>query len=443
MNVLVLNSGSSSLKYKLFAMGDNGEPAVLAAGLAERIGEPGSRLAHILDPGGPGEIKEVREEPLADHAAALHLAIGLLVAEGVGAVGSTEDIHAVGHRVVHGGETFSRPVLVDDAVLDAIRAVEPLAPLHNPANRTGIQAALGLFPGAPQVAVFDTAFFANMGRESFLYPLPYELYAELGLRKYGFHGTSHRFVSRAAARMLNLRPDDASVITAHLGNGCSMAAVRQGRAVDTSLGLTPMAGLMMGTRCGDIDPAIPAFLARSKGLDIAAVDKVLNGQSGLKGICGVNDMRDVHALREKGDERAELALDMFAYRVKRFIGAYLAVVGPCHAVAFTAGIGENDPEVRARCVAGLEHLGLVLDPARNLAAVRGRAGDIAAPESTIRILVVPTNEELEIARQTVEVVGLLAETESVCGPVPVPGTHAEPGRTQGRTSGQAAHSAAS
>jgi len=443
VNVLVLNSGSSSLKYKLFSMVEGEEPTVLATGLVERIGESASRLAHTLDPGGPGEVKEVREEPLADHAAALHLAIGLLVSEAVGAVSGTEDIHAVGHRVVHGGETFSRPVRVDDAVLDAIRAVEPLAPLHNPANRTGIEAALGLFPGAPQVAVFDTAFFAGMDRESYLYPLPYELYTELGLRKYGFHGTSHRFVSRTAAGMLGLCPEEASLITLHLGNGCSMAAVRKGRAVDTSMGLTPMAGLMMGTRCGDIDPTIPAFLARSKGLDIAAVDKLLNSQSGLKGVCGVNDMRDVHALREKGDERAELALDMFAYRVRRFIGAYMAVVGPCQAVAFTAGIGENDPEVRARCLAGLEHLGLILDPASNLAAVRGRAGDIAASESPVRILVVPTNEELEIARQTVEVVGLSVEKESARATGPVPGAHAEPSRTQGRTSGQAAHSAAS
>ena len=436
MNILVLNSGSSSLKYKLFAMAAGEEPSVLAAGVAERIGEAGSRLAHTQDPGGAAEAKSVCEEPLADHAAALHQAMGLLSAAGL------DDIQAVGHRVVHGGETFSRPVQVDPGVLAAIRAVEPLAPLHNPANRTGIEAALTLFPGAPQVAVFDTAFFAGMGRESFLYPLPYGLYEELGLRKYGFHGTSHRFVSRAAAHMLNMRPEDASVITVHLGNGCSMAAVRQGRAVDTTLGLTPMAGLMMGTRCGDIDPAIPAFIARSKGLDVAAVDRLLNSESGLKGICGVNDMRDVHARREAGDARAELALDMFAYRVKRFIGAYLAVVGPCQAVAFTAGIGENDPEVRARCVSGLEHLGLVLDAARNRSTVRGKAGDIAAPGSLVRILVVPTNEELEIARQTVEVVGFV-ETDSLRRPGDGPGPREEPGRTLGRTSGQAAPTAAS
>lgn len=443
MNVLVLNSGSSSLKYKLFAITPGEDPVVLAAGLAERIGEAGSRLAHTLDPDGPGQARVVREAPLADHAAALHLAIGLLVAEGTGAVAGREDIHAVGHRVVHGGETFSAPVRVDEGVIAAIRAVEPLAPLHNPANRTGISAALELFPGAPQVAVFDTAFFAHMDRESFLYPLPYGLYAELGLRKYGFHGTSHRFVSRAAAAMLGKSPDEASLITAHLGNGCSMAAVRRGRAVDTSLGLTPMAGLMMGTRCGDIDPAIPAFIARSQGLDLAAVDRLLNSESGLKGVCGVNDMRDVHARRAAGDERAELALDMFAYRVKRFIGAYLAVVGPCDAVAFTAGIGENDPEVRARCVAGLEHLGLALDPVKNRAAVGGLAGDIAAPHSPVRILVVPTNEELEIARQTVEVVVLSAGQDSPSSPAPVPGPRGESGRTPGRTSGQAASSAAS
>ncbi len=405
MNVLVINSGSSSLKYKLFAMANGSGPRVLATGLVERIGEPGGRLTQTLHPGTPLASGQVLEERFEAHDAALYRALHLLTANGAAPIHDLSEVHAVGHRVVHGGETFARPVRVDAAVLEAIREVEPLAPLHNPANRVGIEAAMHLIPGAPQVAVFDTAFFQGMPPTSFLYPLPYELYEELGLRKYGFHGTSHGFVFNALAHTLGKSPEDTSCITIHLGNGCSMAAIRRGRAVDTSLGLTPMAGLMMGTRCGDIDPAIPAFLARTKGLDIAAIDRALNTESGLKGICGVNDMRDVHALRANNHRGAELALDMFAYRVKRFIGAYLAVVGPCDAVVFTAGIGENDPEVRRRSCVGLEHLGVALDQGRNLAAVGGRAGEISAPEATVRVFVIPTNEEMEIARQTVEVVG--------------------------------------
>jgi len=403
MNVLVLNSGSSSLKYKLFAMDNGGEARVLASGLAERIGEPLGRITHTLYPGASQERRVTHEEPFAGHAVALYRAIGLLTARDTGPVRGPGAIHAVGHRVVHGGETFAHPVPIDPGVVASIRSVEHLAPLHNPANRVGIEASLRLFPKARQVAVFDTAFFQTMPAESYLYPLPYALYQELGLRKYGFHGTSHRYVSREAARMLGKAPEQTSLITLHLGNGCSMAAVRQGRAIDTSLGLTPLAGLMMGTRCGDIDPAIPTFLARAKNLDTVAVEQLLNAESGLKGVCGVNDMRDLHARRARQDPLAELALDMFAFRIRRFIGAYLAVAGPCDALAFTAGIGENDPEVRARCCAGMEHLGLVLDPELNQIATRGRAGDIAAPGSALRILVIPTDEELEIARQTLEI----------------------------------------
>jgi len=405
MNVLVLNSGSSSLKYKLLAMSNGEGPRVLASGLVERIGDTQGRITHTLFPDAPEKAKMAHDEAFSDHAVALHRAIKLLTAENTGPIRELSEIHAVGHRVVHGGEAFTQPVQVDRAVLAGIKAVEHLAPLHNPANRTGIEAAMELFPGVPQVAVFDTAFFAGMAPESYLYPLPYGMYQELGLRKYGFHGTSHCYVSREAARMLGKKPEEVSLITLHLGNGCSMSAVRQGRAIDTSLGLTPMAGLMMGTRCGDIDPAIPAFLAKAKNLDLAGVDKLLNSESGLKGICGVNDMRDVHSRRKEGDTRAELALEMFAYRVKRFIGAYLAIMGPCDALAFTAGIGENDAETRERCVAGLEHLGMALDPERNRATVGGRAGDISASGTPVRVLVVPTNEELEIARQTLDVVG--------------------------------------
>jgi acetate kinase len=347
MNVLVINSGSSSIKYQLLDMANG---SVLATGLVERIGEGTGRIKHKNAPDSAHETESVRELPIPDHKTGMQLAAELLTEPGKGVVKNTSDIDAVGHRIVHGGEYFSEPALVDDSVVEKIREVSPLAPLHNPGHIVGIEESRKLFPGIPQVVVFDTAFHQTMPSEAYIYALPYEYYSELKVRRYGFHGTSHRFVAKETAKLLGKPLSECNIITLHLGNGCSMAAVRGGKCVDTSMGLTPLAGLMMGTRCGDIDPAILAYLASQKGLSINEMDQVMNKQSGLKGVCGSNDMRDVHAMREKGDARAQLAFDMFCYRIKHYIGAYYAVLGRVDALAFTAGIGENDEHVRAKCL---------------------------------------------------------------------------------------------
>jgi acetate kinase len=304
--------------------------------------------------------------------------------------------------VVQGGESFSSPVLIDEGVMETIRENIPLAPLHK-SNLTGMEVAAQLFPGTPGVAVFDTEFHQTMPKKAFLYPIPMELYNDLRIRKYGFHGTSHKYVTRAAAEFLGKPVDQVNLITVHLGNGCSMAAVENGRCVDTTMGLTPLAGLMMGTRSGDIDPAILPFLAQNTEMRLSDIDAMLNTRSGLMGVCGKSDMRDIHAARDAGDENAQLAFEMFAYRVRKTIGAYLAVLGRADAVVFTAGIGENDDAVRLAACQGLEGLGIAIDPAKNAE----RAPGIRAihPESgQVAVLVVPTNEELEIARATRDVV---------------------------------------
>lgn len=410
MNILVLNCGSSSLKYKLF---DMPEATVAAAGLVERIGSEKARIRHQR--ARDGEMEEVfhKETPIRGHEEALRLAAELLVDPEIGVLDSALDIHGVGHRIVHGGEAFNQPSIIDDGVLREIEANVSLAPLHNPAGLAGIRVAAQLFSHAPMVAVFDTAFHQTMPDHAYMFPIPYELYEKQRIRRYGFHGASHSYVARETARAIGREPEDASVITVHLGNGCSMAAVRRGRCVDTSMGLTPLMGLMMGTRSGDVDPALPVFLANNLGLDIDGVDALLNKNSGLKGVCGLNDMRDIHAARTRGDCRACLALRMFAYRVKSYIGSYLAILGGCHAIAFTAGIGENDHEVRALACEALEHLGVELDPRLNREAPRGRIAVISRSSSPVRVLVVPTNEELEIATQTH---ALLAEPHSASEP---------------------------
>jgi acetate kinase len=309
----------------------------------------------------------------------------------------------VGHRVVHGGERFREPAIIDDATLGAIEELIPLAPLHNPANVTGIRVMRGLLPHVPQVAVFDTAFHQAMPPRAYRYALPSDFYRDYGVRRYGFHGSSHRYVAREASRHLGVPPDRLNLITLHLGNGASAAAIERGRSIDTSMGLTPLEGVIMGTRCGDIDPALHFYLQRKTGKPFAEIEEILNKESGLKGICGMNDMREIQDRAEKGDASAELALDMFCYRVKKYIGSYYAALGSLDAIVFTGGMGENSAVVRGRSCEGLSGLGILLDDRRNRAAAEGNR-EIQAAESRVKLLVVPTDEEREIAQQAVEAI---------------------------------------
>ncbi|MDY0226145.1 MAG: acetate kinase [Desulfomicrobium apsheronum] len=399
MKIFVVNSGSSSLKYQLLDM-DNG--AVMTTGLVERIGDTMGKVSQKSWPGTDRESEVEREVAFPDHRAAMHTVVDLVTGADTGVIASSAEINAIGHRVVQGGETLFQSTLIDDDVVEKIRENCHLSPLHNPANLVGIEVARELFAGVPQVAVFDTEFHQTMPAEAFMYPIPYELYEELKIRRYGFHGTSHRYVAQQAAAMLGKAEDEVNLVTLHLGNGCSMAAVRGGKCIDTSMGLTPLAGVMMGTRSGDIDPAILPFLMKEKGLSMDEVDSILNKQSGLKGICGMNDMRDIHSAADKGDKKAALAVDMFVYRIKKYIGAYYAVTGPLDALVFTAGIGENDEIVRARVCANLEHLGISIDSTRN-AGRKKVATAVQADGSKVAILVIPTNEELAIAKATLSV----------------------------------------
>ncbi len=399
MKIFVVNSGSSSLKYQLLDM-ESG--AVMATGLVERIGDAMGKVSQKNWPATDREAEVEREVAFPNHRAAMHTVVELVTGADTGVISSAAEIDAIGHRVVQGGETLFTSTLIDDDVVEKIRENCHLSPLHNPANLVGIEVARELFAGVPQVAVFDTEFHQTMPAEAFMYPIPYKLYEDLRIRRYGFHGTSHRYVAQQAAAMLGKAEDEVNLVTLHLGNGCSMAAVRGGKCIDTSMGLTPLAGVMMGTRSGDIDPAIIPFLMKEKGLGMGEIDDILNKQSGLKGICGMNDMRDIHAAAEKGDKKAALAVDMFVYRIKKYIGAYYAVTGPLDALVFTAGIGENDEIVRARVCANLEHLGISLDSARN-AGRKKIATAIHADGSKVAILVIPTNEELAIAKATVSV----------------------------------------
>ncbi len=395
MNILVINCGSSSLKYQLLDMAGG---SVVATGVIERIGEELGSITQKSNPEKYPDAKSVEQRTIPNHEAAMRLMVDKLVGEEWGVIDSLRDIDAIGHRVVQGGESFSAPALVTESVVETIRANVPLAPLHE-ANLIGIEAALEMFHNTPNVVVFDTEFHQTIPQKAYMYPVPMELYTEFKVRKYGFHGTSHKFVTRAAAEHLGKPVDEVNLITVHLGNGCSMAAVKNGRCADTTMGLTPLAGLMMGTRCGDVDPAIHAFVAKHKQMSLAEVDAMLNKESGLFGICGMNDMRDIHAARDKGDERAQLAFEMFAYRVKTTIGAYLAVLGNADAIVFTAGIGENDAQVRALACEGLEELGIVLDPEKNGVRAAGVRA-VNAEDSRVAVLIVPTNEELEIAQAT-------------------------------------------
>jgi acetate kinase len=402
MKILVINCGSSSLKYQLFDMTTS---TALASGLIERIGESQGLLTHTNHAGTDDETKIVREEPIADHEAGMRRAQELLADPETGIVADASDIQAVGHRIVHGGETFRASVRITPEVMAVIEKTIPLAPLHNPPNLMGIRVAQELFPDAPQVAVFDTAFHQTMPPHAYHYALPYEYYEELRVRRYGFHGTSHKYVAAEAAGLLERPLGELNLVTAHLGSGASICAIAKGRSIDTSMGMTPLGGVMMGTRGGDLDPGVLMFIADQKGYSVAEIDRVLQKESGLKGICGSNDMRDIHARAADGDERARLALDMFIHRIRQYMGAYFFELGKVDALVFTAGIGEHDPLTREKCCEGLEPFGVLLDREKNKAG-RGQARETSKSDSPVKVFVIPTNEELEIARQTLEVLNL-------------------------------------
>ncbi|WP_455354190.1 acetate kinase [Streptomyces sp. SYSU K217416] len=389
--VLVLNSGSSSVKYQLLDMRDHSR---LAVGLVERIGEQNSRLVHT-PPAGRGGKRE-QTGPIADHGAALKAVAAELAADGLGL--DSPELAAVGHRVVHGGREFTAPTVVTEEVLAEIERLIPVAPLHNPANISGIRTARALRPDLPQVAVFDTAFHTTMPEYAARYAIDVATADAHRIRRYGFHGTSHAYVSRETARLLGRAPEDTNVIVLHLGNGASASAVRGGRCVDTSMGLTPLEGLVMGTRSGDIDPAVTFHLMRVAGMSADEIDVLLNKKSGMVGLCGDNDMREITRRMDEGDEQARLAFDIYIHRLKKYIGAYYAVLGRVDAVAFTAGVGENAAAVREAATDGLEQLGLVVDGGLN--AVRADEARLISPaHARVAVAVVPTDEELEIATQ--------------------------------------------
>ncbi|MFB7337993.1 acetate kinase [Streptomyces adustus] len=394
--VLVLNSGSSSVKYQLLDMRDGSR---LAMGIVERIGEGSSRLRHTpLTTGEPREWTGA----VADHEAALKAVAEELAKDGLGL--DSPELAAIGHRVVHGGQRFTEPTVVDDKVLAEIERLIPVAPLHNPANLVGLRTARALRPDLPQVAVFDTAFHTTMPESAARYAIDVETADEHRIRRYGFHGTSHAYVSRATAKLLGRAPEDVNVIVLHLGNGASASAVRGGRCVDTSMGLTPLEGLVMGTRSGDVDPAVIFHLMRVGGMSTDEIDTLLNKRSGLVGLCGDNDMREIRRRIDEGDEQARLAFDIYIHRLKKYIGAYYAVLGTVDAIAFTAGVGENAAPVREAAIAGLEALGAAVDPALN--AVRADGPRLISPaDARVAVAVVPTDEELEIATQTYALVG--------------------------------------
>ncbi len=401
MKILVVNSGSSSCKYQLIEM-DNKE--VLCSGLAERIGLDMGRLSHKIAPDTDKEEKIVKEQPFPSHREAMELVISLLTDPEKGVIRDKSEIAAIGHRVLHGGELITQPVIVDEKVKDAVRDCIPLGPLHNPANLMGIEVCENLFAGTPNVAVFDTEFGMSMPDESYMYALPYEYYEEMRIRRYGFHGTSHKYIAGRTAEFLGKPLNELNSITMHLGNGSSMTCVRNGRCLDTSMGLTPLEGLIMGTRCGTIDPAIVPFIMKAKGLSPDEADTLMNKKSGLMGLCGYSDMRDLHAAADKGDKKADLAFRMLVHSIRKILGAYFFLLdGKVDAVTFTAGIGENDPLIREAVVRDLESVGLRLDPAAN--KIRsGSPRAISTPDSKVKILVIPTNEELHIAMETLRLV---------------------------------------
>lgn len=392
MIVFVVNCGSSSLKYQLI---DMTKESVMAKGLIERIGMDGSVLKHTP---GSEEAVEINTE-IPDHKVAIQLVIDALTDENHGVIKKMSEINAVGHRVVHGGERFTDSMLINSDVIAGIEACCEIAPLHNPPNLHGIHACMELMPEVPQVAVFDTAFHQTMPKTAFLYGLPYEMYVKYGLRRYGFHGTSHRYVAQKAAEMMGEHMSDLRIITCHLGNGASLTAIKYGKSVDTSMGYTPLEGLIMGTRSGEIDPAIIPFLMEKENMDAQQIDNFLNRRSGILGISGLSsDFRDLEQAANNGDERSQLAIDIFAYKVRKYIGGYVAAMGGVDAIVFTAGLGENSPFMREKICNGLEFLGTRIDPELN--KIRGKAREISVKRARTKIFVVPTNEELVIARDT-------------------------------------------
>ena len=395
MNVLVINCGSSSLKYQLI---DSQTEAVLAKGLCERIGIDG-RLVYEK----AGCDKEVTEAAMPTHKQAIQLVLDALVNPTTGAIADLTAIDAVGHRVVHGGEKFATSTVLTEEVINVIEECNDLAPLHNPANLIGIRACQELMPNVPMVAVFDTAFHQTMPEIAYMYGLPYEYYEKYSVRRYGFHGTSHSYVSKRAADILGKDVKDLKTIVCHLGNGASICAVNGGKSVDTSMGLTPLEGLIMGTRSGDVDPSILDFIAQKENLTLSEVMNVLNKKSGVEGISGVSsDFRDLAAAAKEGNHRAELAIDAFAYRVVKYIGAYAAAMNGVDAICFTAGLGENDAATRAKIVANLAYLGIAIDEEAN--NIRGKEVVISTEDSKVKVLTIPTNEELAICRETVALV---------------------------------------
>ena len=395
MNVLVINCGSSSLKYQLI---NSDSEAVLAKGLCERIGIDG-RLVYQKT----GCDKEITEAAMPTHKEAIQMVLDALTNDKTGAIGSLKEVNAVGHRVVHGGEKFAKSVVITDEVITAVEECNDLAPLHNPANLIGIRVCSELMPGVPQVAVFDTAFHQTMPAKAYLYGLPIEYYKNYKVRRYGFHGTSHSFVSKRAAEVAGKPYEDLKIIVCHLGNGASLSAVKNGKSVDTSMGLTPLEGLIMGTRSGDMDPAIMEFIAKKENLDIAGVMNVLNKKSGVLGLSGVSsDFRDIEEAAEAGNDRAAKALAAYNYRVVKYIGAYTAAMDGVDVIAFTAGLGENGKSMRKAVCEHLSYLGIKIDDEAN--SVRGKDIVISTPDSKVKVMVIPTNEELAIARETLALV---------------------------------------
>ena len=397
MKILVLNCGSSSLKYQLIDMSNE---EVLCVGLVERIGIEGSVLKQEKD-GVEGKL--IVEQPMKNHQDAIKLVLDAVVDPQYGGVKDIKEVEAVGHRVVHGGEKFAGSVLITDEVKAALEECIELAPLHNPANIMGIEACEAILPGVPMVGVFDTAFHQTMPKSSYLYGLPHELYTKYGVRRYGFHGTSHRYVSQRAAAMLGKNIEDCKIITCHLGNGASVAAIDGGKSVDTSMGFTPLEGLIMGTRCGDIDAAILPFLMEKEGLDAKGLSDLMNKKSGVYGMTGISsDFRDIEDAAAQNNELAQVALESYAKKVKKYIGSYAAEMNGVDAVVFTAGVGENGIDMRADIMANMDFLGMKLDEEAN--KVRGKERVISTEDSNVKILLIPTNEELMIARDTLELV---------------------------------------
>ena len=398
MKVLVINAGSSSLKYQLL---DTESEVVLAKGNCERIGIDGSRLIHKTS----GKDEYVKETPMPDHSAAMKLLVEALVDPNVGCIASVDEIEAVGHRVVHGGHYFAESVMLSDEVLEAVEKCIVFAPLHNPAHIMGIKGCLAAMPGTPQVLVFDTAFHQTMSKEVYTYGISYDMYEEYGIRRYGMHGTSHRYVSGEMIKLLGGEAEGKKIVTCHIGNGSSIAAVKDGKCVDTSMGFTPLDGIMMGTRCGSIDPAIVPFIMEKKGFTPTQMDNYMNKQCGFAGISGVgSDSRDVEKAMNEGNERAKLTFDMLCYQIKKYVGAYSAAMGGVDAIVFTAGIGEHTPYIRANALSGLEYLGVKIDADRNTFGHSSVPVKISSDDSKVLVYMIPTNEELVIASDTEKIV---------------------------------------